>query len=246
MAKPDVGAFEASHKMITAAHDEFVGQMGAAGIPIVEGVLSGAGTTVVVVNGTAGLARAMPLVSAESGSIAVVAIERSTRKGFEHFNASFNGYVRQGVTSTWFMLSVDNGHLEEARDYEGLFADEEENESDQRPTEEVSKMLSSVALGIARVDGFGRLRNKAQRLEMTDAMLSLPSFSEVPPHYAGEIAQRAESLYEHGVLPQQVSVMASSGKSAADIAKALGLSKLRIERALSATVPDHIQALLDA
>ena len=243
VAKLDMGAFEALHKTITAAHDEFVMQMEAAGIPIVSGVLSGAGAAVVSINAETEFSQVMRLVSAESGSIAVVSMDRSTRKGFEHFNAAFSGCVRQGATSTWFVRSVDNGPLEEGRDYDGLF-DEEADDEPQQPTEEVSRALSSVALVVASMEGFGRLKNKAQRQEMTAAMLGLPAFSEVSSHYVGEIAQRAESLYEHGVLPQRASAMAANGQSAGDIAKALGVTRPRIERALSAQVPEHIRALL--
>jgi hypothetical protein len=239
MAKLDLGAFEDSSRMIKSIHDEFVLRMNLAHIPIISGSIFGNGLALIHINAESDFSQVMELISAGAGSIAVVDIQKSTRKGFEQFLSEFNGYVRQGTTSTWFHRGVNNGALEESRDYDDEYAEDADEFGPERPSEEVSKVLSSVALSVARMDGFGRRKNRAQRQEMAMAMLGTPDYSEVSSVYLGEVTQRAESLFEHAVLPQQVTAMAAQGKSVSDIAKALGLSKPRIERALSAPMPEH-------
>ncbi|SFL23666.1 hypothetical protein SAMN05216302_10461 [Nitrosomonas aestuarii] len=106
------------------------------------------------------------------------------------------------------------------------------------------KKHNAMACAIAHTPGFGALRNKEQRLEFSREVMA--SFGEdiTNKKYYGVI-HTAECIYEFGVLPIRVNELLDSCESTKEIAKLLGHTKLRIERALDCRPDGIIKQIID-
>lgn len=167
-----------------------------------------------------------------AGSICVINTdEASDEESSQEKLQSFNVYVRLGYTSTWLYYGIQAPEPEDDEDF--LFGEDEEDELDK-------ERLVDLSLQIAKTSGFGALKNKSQKFEFTQSQLPKIYPNEVSEYSAREIASRAESYYELGVLPLRAKLLQGEGKSAAEIAKALGISKPRAEKVINAEVPTHL------
>lgn len=166
------------------------------------------------------------------GSICVINTDEASEEESAQANLqSFKVYVRLGYTSTWLYYGIQAPEPED--DEEFLFEEDDENDLDK-------EQLVDLSLQIAQTSGFGILKNKSQRLEFTQSQLPTMYSDEVSEYSAREIASRAENYFELGVLPLRAKSLQDKGKSVAEIAKALGISKPRAERAINAEVPTYI------
>jgi len=115
----------------------------------------------------------------------------------------------------------------------------------QKPFSISDKELSALAMKVALGDGFGSLRS---RVEQTDFAKSLfeetPEEEKLQRHDLYEIATRAELFFRTGVAPTTAKNLEATGKSIAEIARSMGISKNRVESSLHTNVPANIAKLL--
>lgn len=100
-----------------------------------------------------------------------------------------------------------------------------------------------MAAIVAKTPGFGALKNRTQRNEFAKDVLA--GYGEDITHkkYYG-IIETAECLYWFGILPKEVNKLIDCCESTKDIAKELGVTELRVQRALDYAVPDNIEEIL--
>ena len=218
------------HEAMKAAISEFKDQVIALGVDVIEGQLSGSGHTLIQTDFSY-LENQGDLLR-QQGSLAVLDIEYFALPIQPRMIQGFALHVRLGTTNTWMSSSMSMPDPEE---------DEEDDEEDDGESVQVeSTTLTKLALIAARSPEFGRLKNKGQRQNLVSSILNNGNHPDIPSHYAPEIASRAEGVFEFGVLPEQARTLLSQGKSILEISKLLGLTKQRIERALSAQTPNFI------
>ena len=148
-------------------------------------------------------------------------------------------WLRLGQSDTWLHLTLP--------------APEDDSEDEQdgsgwpfsTPTLSIDdKTLQALAIRVARAPGFGSLRNRGERQDFADAILKESEARDLGRFDLHEIARSAETYFTLGVAPSLAKSLEREGKSAAEIAKALGISRVRAERALSTTTPSYITKLL--
>ncbi|SEN69299.1 hypothetical protein [Nitrosomonas marina] len=101
-----------------------------------------------------------------------------------------------------------------------------------------------MAAIVAKTEGFGALKNKKQRVEFAREILARYGEDICHKRYYG-IIETAECIYWFGILPRKVNELIDTYDSAKDIAKLLGHTELRIQRAMDHVVSDNINNILD-
>ncbi|SET43787.1 hypothetical protein SAMN05216326_1274 [Nitrosomonas marina] len=101
-----------------------------------------------------------------------------------------------------------------------------------------------MAALIAKTEGFGLLKNKSQRSELASEVMARYGEDIFHKRYYG-IIETAECIYWFGILPRKVNELIDTYDSAKDIAKLLGHTELRIQRAMDHVVSDNINNILD-
>jgi hypothetical protein len=206
----------------------------ACSVPVIRGKMHGSWHTLIETSLTAIYECQKP--SPEQGSIAVIDVERvPTDTGADGDIIGIQTYVRLGTSNAWFYVAFNSDVDSEDDDDLSEYQDEPEVDSEE---------LSKMALIVARAEGFGGLKNRRQRQELANSLLEEHSELEIPSHYAGEIVARAEGLYEFGVLPERVRALQGLGKGVAEIFKALGITRQRVEKAASVKTQEYIAQLL--
>lgn len=206
------------------------------GIPVIMGSISGNGCCLISIE-SAELSDYRHLFS--QGSICVITMEEFSGLENTQEKKIYSGikiYVRLGSSNAWIYFEwnipdIDCG--EELFDEEAGFENELGKED-----------LISISLQVAQTRGFGILKNKSQRLEFTQAILPKLHPEAISNYTVMEIVSRSENYYELGVLPNQVRSMSNEGKTVASIAKELGISKPRAEKALACEIPEFISNLM--
>jgi hypothetical protein len=225
---------EVWHETLVEKVDEFKTKLASLGIPLIDGSLDGQGHTLVTCNLLDGV---HDTLINQPNSIGVVDVaywdDDLERKSMR--SAVF--YIRLGLSSTWLCM---NFTLPLPDDLEEDYVDEEGELYEELDTETVDKLGLLVAQSV----GFGALKNKKQRQDFVENFLTKPEHAEVPDYHAGTISARAESLYDFGVLPKKARKLTADGKSLSEVAKLLGISKLKAERALSVEIPEFIENMM--
>lgn len=225
---------------------KIVDPLKARGIPVVYGTLAGSGGTFIDVDAEFIQKGVWDFISPDDGTMAVITLKKYQKKGMEDRTAVFGVAIRQGMLNTWFRLHIDleeNELAREAKEYDDSFLDEDGEELIFASPSSEDQL--TAALAVANYEGFGGLKNKRQRQVVADEVLERPEHEAIPSSYAAIIADKAEDIYELGILPRKVKELSGEGKSVAEIAKHLGVSKPKVERAKVATVPDYIAELLE-
>jgi hypothetical protein len=147
-------------------------------------------------------------------------------------------YLRIGLSDTWIHHCLESPEAESG---------DNDDESvgpfqDMAPLD--SRKLNELAMQVARGAGFGSLRNRRERQDFAIELFRESPDLELNDYNLWEIAKTAESLFTLGVAPALAKSLEKEGKSKSEIARALGLSKERVERALGTTTPAHIAKLL--
>lgn len=153
-------------------------------------------------------------------------------------------YIRLGETETWFyiktvtlfgfLIDMYEKNLEPSDEYDdGEYADDIDYERINR--------LSTI---VAKNKGFNLLKNRDQRRAFSKEILSNTN-EEFGEHELYNIAANAESFYDFGVLPIAAKKMQLDDKSVVEIAKILGHTKARIEKAILIEVPDAIRKAIE-
>lgn len=101
-----------------------------------------------------------------------------------------------------------------------------------------------MAAIVAKTEGFGLLKNKDQRSEFAKEIMARYDEDIRHKRYYG-IIETAECLYWFGILPLKVNELIDTYDTAKDIAKLLGHTELRIQRAMDYVVPDNIEMILN-
>ncbi len=159
-------------------------------------------------------------------------------------------YIRLGETNTWikyrpmmlihFFLELNFKNSDEDED------DYEDEDEDSDYEEEVIDYdgLNTLATIVAKSKGFNFLKNKDQRSDFAKDVLKKidAEFSNYDLVY---IVATAETFYDLGVLPTTVKKLHLEGEKTQDIAKSLGHTKARIEKALLCDVSDKIKKYIE-
>ena len=225
------------HDAMTEVLTNCKAKLSALGIPIIEGTLRGSGHTLICCDFSY-LERHENLLS-QKDCIGVVDLKYSDEVNGERRIRMLAVHVRLGNSNSWLSADISLPLIGAEDDDNGGDDEELEPEVD-------SSALTTVALATARTPQFGSLKNKGQRQAVVLTLLKKKQFQEVPNYYASEIAQRAEGIYEFGVLPEQVRTLSSQGKTLTEISKELGLTKQKVEHALSVEVPDFIAEMMNS
>ena len=149
-------------------------------------------------------------------------------------------YIRLRNSDTWLCCSLETP---------------EEDDPDEVPEDEIGyswrressadeSTLNTLAITVAKEIGFGGLKNKGERTDFSESVLSTRTELKLQRDDFWEIADRAETYFRTGVAPTQAKSLESEGKSVAEIARVMGRSKSRVTNALETNVPRHIAKLL--
>lgn len=219
-------------EIVTAEIERIKEALSGLGIPIVNGYLHGAGHSTLSVPG--------PDLDAHAalfgpGSIACIN-EHLTQSGKAE---GFDCAIRLGTTSTWLEFGIAPPTPEQPE------VDEEDDDDDEYGDglgglfpELDQDTTNRLAATIAQADGFGAVvRNRELRAEFvrpyveqalppdTDTRFGLHSL-------VNAVAQTATTFWEFGFIPERAQALKAAGKSVAEIAKQLGITKARAERAV--------------
>ncbi|MBP7790411.1 MAG: hypothetical protein KA024_01110 [Zoogloea sp.] len=212
------------------------------GIPVVKGQVRGDAGTLILIPLVDGIAAHRALIGA--GSICVIDSKMATADSGEPVLDGFDIRVRLGESSTWLWIVV-----EALADEDDEALDDDDDDLD--PAWESMQQLRTdtwarVAVLAAKSQGFGDLRNQRQRKDLCREIASVEvanvdNLPEPSEWELNSITDDATDLYSLGVLPMAARRLKEEGASVAEIAKRLGISKLKAERALQAITPDAIQ-----
>lgn len=210
-----------------------VNQMSELGVSVIYGDLQGQGCCYVTTNDFAFLDKKHLI---DESSLCVIHEEYDTDEDSNDRSlVDLAVYVRLGTTNTWLGSRMAQPETEDDEDGDAEWdVDEDELTSDE---------IISLPLSVARESGFGLLKNQNQRLEFVRHSIAKTEY-DLSDYTLREIASRADSYYSLGVLPSIVKKMTQDGNSITDVAKSLGISKAKAEKALSAEIPDFIGGLL--
>lgn len=216
-------------------------------IPFAFGKISGNGHTIIDVE-LCFLNSAIEKFSyGNNGSIGIIEIKKFTAHGETDYTKSVDFYVRNGFTNTWLHFGSNYKSL---KNTENDFFFEEEIpmlEENTPSPDEIFESKSRLAYKIAKSEGFSRLTTKEQRSQAIDiAMFDLdlaPTDNII--HNSSEIAQLALEFYELGILPKIVAEMTAKKMGFAEIAKTIGISKNKVEKALNTVTPARILDFMD-
>ncbi len=222
------------HEILAEKVDGFRTKLAALGVPVIDGSLEGDGHTLVTCNLFDGIDDTLINQPNSFGVVDVVYWDDETELKCMRA-ATF--YVRAGLTNTWF-CSVLTLALPDDLD------EEFESEVGEGDEELDPETISKLALLVAQSVGFGALKNQKQRRDFVENFLTKPEHAEVPDYHSGSISARAESLYDFGVLPKKVRKLIADGNALAEVAKSLGISKLRAERASAVEIPEFIEKMM--
>jgi hypothetical protein len=155
----------------------------------------------------------------------------------------FDVFLRLGSSNTWIHYSiaapVDERDESNEDEYNGFgYPYIQQRRSVDK------KAMQALALKIANATGFGTCRNRKERQDFVDDILEETDEQILKACDPWEITREAETLFNQGVAPTRAKAMSQVGKSVNEIALALGVSKLRAERALGVTILPHISKLL--
>lgn len=205
-------------------------------IPVLRGSLHANGVAIVdVLQLDAETLSAIP----DNDSLCVLEDEVQAKNSFEDLHI----YLRMGKTNTWVHYCLENpdSALEEDFDEDEPGWQLPERYSNPTVDDKITKIL---AVKVARSDGFGRLRNAEERRRTTEAILIDDPTYALNARDIWDIAEEADSIFRLGVLPSTTKLMSAQGKSISEVARALGVSKLKTEQALEAVIPKYIGKLL--
>jgi len=243
---------KACHQVVTQFEVELA-------IPWVQGKFYGPGATVIYLN-KPDFSEYAKLYDPNSFGVLDVQVEKSQDDGSMVY-AGFSAYVRLGESNTWLSIGIkppssksksllDFEDHEQHRDSEtgddGISDDDEiyfrDDEFLDSPDfyDKNKDVLADVTAQVAVANGFGAvaLRPEPRRLFALKIVKSrMDDFVERDPfiserHIAHVVADRARDYWEFYVIPMRAKPLHETGKSSAQIAKILGITKNRAERAI--------------
>jgi hypothetical protein len=185
-------------------------------------------------------------------ALCVVDARSSTSNFGRGENFHYTVYVALNQGNAWLCYRKSNSSASSADFDPELYAEDGDGDGSDKDADDVydypppldDSVLFGAALRIAQASSYSVLRNKSQKFDLG---LELLGGSELPPNIGmriHEILAHAEEIFSLGVLPLAAQKLASEGKKASDISRILSISKQKAERAMLATIPEHIQKRL--
>lgn len=152
-------------------------------------------------------------------------------------------YVRLGSSSTWLLFCLIAPDPDGPEDATHLLSEDDEwpFETGQRIASEV---INKKALLVARAPGFAALRSRSDRRDFAAAILGVEPSTQGEYLELWEIAGVADSIFSLGILPSLARSLNSQGKKISEIVRALGVSRVKAERAVATVVPAHIAKIM--
>lgn len=168
-------------------------------------------------------------------------------------NKIFDVYIRIDDTNTWLhfggempIYSLIFKKIEEGYDdYDDDDGCDDGEEEDLQHNHDYYVKLNRFATIVAKSKGFNLLKNREQR-----GMFAENVFKARGEDIDGDcsfywIGAQAETIYDLGVLPTESQKLKAEGKTEKEIAKILGHTKAKIEKALLCEVTGVIKECLD-
>ncbi|MDD2659575.1 MAG: hypothetical protein PHY54_07835 [Methylococcales bacterium] len=159
-------------------------------------------------------------------------------------------YIRLGLTNTWLHANFQTlvhlaleANFEKTDEYDEDYDFYDDSDDDAEGNTDYER-LNRLATIVAKSKGFNLLKNRDQRKMFAKEALNNTE-QEFGDHELYGIATTAETFYEFGVLPIEAGKLQFDGKSEQEIAKILGHTKAKIEKALQCEVPDIIRKNID-
>lgn len=149
-------------------------------------------------------------------------------------------FIRLGTSDTWIHFAMETPEDESDDD---AADDEEDFELSQRHSVS-DEELDRLALRFAKEVGFGSLKNNGERAMFAAGQMKISGEPLLKGHDYFEIGIRAESIYRLGVAPKIAKTLESEGKSIAQIARTMGISRTRVENALETNTPIHLSKII--
>lgn len=238
------------HKLIEKALQKIITQFEAElAIPWVKGRFGGIGATIIYLD-EPDFCQHTKLYDPNSFAVIETFMEQSADDG-TMLLSGFGAYVRLGESNTWLCIGIkplpDESGLPEFDDGAG-------NELDilgfDTPalSEENTKIICDIAAQIATSDGFSSVALRvepreqfvAKFLKMRIGELIEPELTE--RQLIIQTADIARNYWEFAVVPMRAKELKLEGKSASQVAKELGITKQRAERAIEMDIENGINA----
>lgn len=240
----------ALHKIVTQFEVEL-------GIPWVRGRFRGLGAVVVHLD-KPDFSEHTKLYDPNSFGVLDVHTEKNQFNG-DVLYAGFDAYIRLGESNTWLCIGIkppspenEQGILDfsdetaELHNEEITFHDETEG----RLSKENDETLADIAARIAVADGFGAVAMRIEpRRDFSKKFVDkhFEEFIDLDPfirkntiyEWAGDIAR---NYWEFVVIPMRAQKLEQAGKSIPQIAKELGITKQRAERAVEMDIESGINS----
>lgn len=201
-------------------------------IPLVRGKFHGPGATVIYLD-KPNFSQHAKLFDPNSFGVLEVHFEKGSETG-EMIYSGFDAYVRLGESNTWLCIGIKAAEPSEEDEF-----DDYETEDPLGPTVD-AVTIERVAAIVARSTGFGELKNKRQRRDFARPIAHQEISEDVGDFYVRDIAELAESFNELGIVPMKAKELKADGKTIAEIAKLMNITKQKAERAVDAEIPKYI------
>ncbi|WP_162596629.1 hypothetical protein [Thiofilum flexile] len=167
----------------------------------------------------------------------------------KHLNGKFGGFtihIRQSHTNTWFLIQIKSPEAMELETIDMMGFEEEEDEDEWYEDEGgplTQEDINTIAVATATRPEFASLRNRKERRTFVEVNSKELGFdhSGVPYDYQlSGVTDLAESYYELKVLPEQCKALEKEGDTPKIIAKKIGKSVAKVEKALKTNTPAFI------
>lgn len=222
------------HHLIERAINQIVAQFETGlAMPLVRGKFHGPGAIVIYLDKPDFGAHAK-LYDPNSFGVLDIHYEENPDGG-ERVFAGFDAYVRLGESNTWLCVGIKPPEPEDDDNYDDDF----ESEDPLGPTVD-AVTIERVAAIVARSTGFGELKNKRQRRDFARPIAHHEISEDIGDFYVRDIAELAESFNELGIIPMKAKELKAEGKTIAEIAKLMNITKQKAERAADAEIPKYI------
>jgi len=219
-------------------------------IPWVKGRFGGDGATVIYLD-TPDFRRHSKLYDPNSFGVLEVHSEALDDDGVIY--TGFDAYVRLGESNTWLCICVNPADPVDFDDSEdGAYIDPDEQLGEPEFSKENREVLANIAARVSVADGFGSVALRVEPREQFAAKIAkqhMSDFIDLGPLISEEkiasyVAYMARDYWEFYVIPMRAKFLKEEGVSSAQIARRLGITKHRAERALelAMTLDDGINS----
>lgn len=237
------------HRVVEKAVSQVIAQFdGELAIPWVRGKFSSSGATVIYLEKPDFTPHTKLY---DPNTIAVLDVHTEATEDGGLACAGFDAYVRLGETNTWLCIGI---RPPEDGDEDGMLVYTENDEQAGAPdlSPENLEVLTNIAARVAVARGFSAVVLRVEPREKFAARIvqeHMKEFVDLGPFITEDrivewASYLARDYWEFYVTPMRAASLKTEGKSPPQIAKELGITKRRAERALelSLTLDDGINS----